>query len=293
MLPALERCSLILSRLLGLARFHESGDSIGFSTALISRLIDILSAVTLACHKILLIVMEELDLWGVFSVWLRFMIDQLASSSAAEELSEKEATMDNGKVLAYIQKYLLMSPLSIFLGDSTQENRDIAKPHVGDGQPCLLEMLDTHIKKFEAGQQYMKALPSLDFLLDLFNSRSSLVATGIAEALKRSVRFGNQPSKIDVGGLKISDYDLKMCSVRRPDGIDGLTYTAITIEERPGDSMSLFVMIHLRPFLILIGGASIHFPHEHPGHQWHQRRCCDDHGWLVHTRGHHSRLQIP
>lgn len=236
MLPALERCSLILSRFLGIARFHESGEPIGFNTTLISRLIDILAAIQLVCHKILLIVMEELELWNVFSVWLRFMIDQLASSSGADELSEKEATMDNGKVLAYIQNYLEESPLSIFLEDPTLLNWQIATPHVMDSQPRLLEILDKQIKKFEAGEEYIKALPSLDFLLDTFNKRSILIPTGIAEALRRSVRFGTQPSKIDLGGMKISAYDLRMCSVRRPDGIDGLTYTAVKVEERPGDS---------------------------------------------------------
>src|SRR6266536_2491918 len=103
MLPALERCGIILSRLLGIARFHDGDVDIGFTTPQITRLMDIVACLTLVSHKILLLVMEELELFVVFSSWLRLEIDRLASSSHSEELSEKEAMMDNGKVLLYIR----------------------------------------------------------------------------------------------------------------------------------------------------------------------------------------------
>ncbi|KAH6890369.1 anaphase-promoting complex, cyclosome, subunit 4-domain-containing protein [Thelonectria olida] len=212
-LPALDRCSIILSRLKGLAQFYDDRDDIGFTVAQINRVTDIISCLSLIGHKVLIIVMDELDHFSSFSTWLRFEIDRLASSTSSmrEELDEKEATIDHGKVLTYIETYLVESPLKIFFDETSKEDHDTDLAHIGDG-PNLLDELDTQIKKFENGQPHMKALPHVDFLVDYMTTWSSRIFEGIAEAKKRSVRFGN-PIKLYVGH-PIRKMDVRMCKTK-------------------------------------------------------------------------------
>lgn len=210
----------MLSRLLGLARFHGSRENIGFTAAQIEKLLDMVAALTLVSYKILLAVMDELDHFTSFSSWLRMEIDKLASSSAAaEELTEKEATMDNVKVLTYIQRYLMGSPLAVYLGDVTAEERekDWKVAEESDGT-SLLELVDQQLKNQERGKPYLKALPKIDQLVNHLTGKSAIVFKEIAEAEKRSVRF-NQAVEISTGE-KIWRHDIHLCS--RPQAVGHL-----------------------------------------------------------------------
>lgn len=217
-IPALERIAIILSRLLGIARFHESKEEIGFTSAQITKVMDIVSCLMLVGNKILLIVMEELDLFHSFSTWLRYEIDRLASSSAIDELTEKEATMEHGKILKYIQQYMASSPLGSYLGKVSKEDLDRDLKLMEDGT-SLLDLLDKQIKKQEGGQAQTAVFPQIEFLGSNLDDKANAVFDGIAEAEKRSVRFG-QPSQIKLE-QDIAKLDVKMCAVQN--GVCGLS----------------------------------------------------------------------
>ena len=208
-IPALERCGIILSRLLGIARFHEARESIGFTASRISRLMDMVSCLTVVANNILLSVMDELEHFGVFSTWLKLEIDKLASPNLADELTEKEATMDNGKVLTYIQRYLVSSPLALYFDEDTSEDYARDEAFLGDGGGSLLQILDKHLKLQAAGQPYMKALPRVDFLVNYLTSRANSVFGDIAEAQKRTVRFGKS-TELSIG-TEIWRQDIQLC----------------------------------------------------------------------------------
>ncbi|KAK1691336.1 anaphase-promoting complex component Cut20/Apc4 [Colletotrichum godetiae] len=230
LLPSLERCAIILSRLRGLAQFYDSRDDIGFSVAQITRAMDIVSCLTMVGHKILLNVMDELDLFHAFSTWMRFQIDRFAApNSASEELTEKEATMENSKVLIYVQRYLIESPMAIFLDEVATDDYSANWERAESGT-SMLEELDTQLKRQEEGQAYLKAFPNVGFLVDYLTARVNGVFKDIAEAQKRSVRFG-QPTKIGLS-QKIAKIDSTMCSERRDEEVVGLTFTAVTEEGR-------------------------------------------------------------
>ncbi|WYZ40498.1 hypothetical protein EsH8_IV_000839 [Colletotrichum jinshuiense] len=228
LLPALERCAIILSRLRGLAQFYDSRDDIGFSVAQVTRAMDIVSCLKLVGHKILLNVMDELDLFNAFSTWTRFQIDRLAaSSSATDELTEKEATMENSKVLVYIQRFLMESPMAIFLDEVSKDDYSADWERAESGK-SMLDELDTQLRRQEEGQAYLKAFPNVGFLVDYLDARANGVFKDIAEAQKRSVRFG-QPTKIALS-RKISRMDSTMCSAKKKEDIDGLAFTAVAQE---------------------------------------------------------------
>lgn len=238
MLPAIERCTLILSRLSGIARFHEEEDHIGFTNAEITRLVDILSALKLVCHKVLLIVMEELELFRMFSSWLRITIDRVSSSTVPEEITEKEALLDPSKILRYIEKYLVSSPMATYFAKVPQETRNEDWERV---QECssVLNGVDEQLELEQAGKPFMKSLPQMTFLVDLLTAKAGDVFQNIAEAEKRSVRFG-QAVKLELAPRgpapeTFALVDMKMFSVPKPDGVDGITYTAVVSEENPFD----------------------------------------------------------
>jgi anaphase-promoting complex subunit 4 len=212
-LPVLERCAIILSRLRGLAQFYDTRDDIGLSVAHITKVMDIISCLSLVGHKILTQVMDELDHFVVFSTWLRFQIDQLAGpSSVGEELTEKEATMDHSKVLTYIQRHLTESPMDIHFGQVSPEDRTADMALMDDGAAGLLDMLDKQLDKHARGQQYMRALPHIDFLVEYVSSRSDMIFNNVADTKRRSVRFG-KPVRLTIG-RKITHLDMRMCEVK-------------------------------------------------------------------------------
>ncbi|EFQ28492.1 anaphase-promoting complex component Cut20/Apc4 [Colletotrichum graminicola] len=248
MLPALERCAIILSRLRGLAQFYDSREDIGFTVAQISRAMDIVSCLTLVGHRILLNVMEELDLFNAFSTWMRFQIDRLAApSSASEDLTEKEATMENSKVLVYVQRYLVESPMAVFFDEVSKEDYSTNWERADSGA-SMLEDLDTQLRRWEEGQPYLKAFPNVSFLVDYLTTRANGIFKDIAEAQKRSVRFG-QPTKIALS-RKIARFDSTMCPEKKEEEINGLIFAAV-IEE--GHDQSVFIF---RTSIGIINGIS-------------------------------------
>ncbi|CAJ2506065.1 Uu.00g001950.m01.CDS01 [Anthostomella pinea] len=226
-LPALERIGIILSRLLGIARFHELKAEIGFTSAQITKVMDIVSCLMLVGNKIMLLAMEELELFQAFSTWLRHEIDRLASSSITEELSEKEATMEHGKVLAYIQQYLPASPLRHYLSSAPADDAERDRKQA-EGGTSLLDLLERQLKKQEAGQLDTGTFPQVEFLCKYLDSKSSSVFEGIAEAEKRSVRFGSL-AMIELDHA-VSRFDVRLSAVQAADSSEGLTFTAVATE---------------------------------------------------------------
>ncbi len=154
--------------------------------------------------------MDELDHFTAFSTWLRFQIERLGTSvsSATDELTEKEATMDASRVLTYVERYLTGSPLDGFFDDISKDDYSADWDHIEDG-PSLLHVLDRQLKKAEAGQPSMKALPHVDFLVNYATAWTGRIFKDIADAKKRSVRFG-KAMKLRISG-PITSMDARMC----------------------------------------------------------------------------------
>lgn len=211
-IPALERCGTILSRLLGVARFHGPEAGLGFDEAQINKLVDIITSLMVVANRVLTSVMDELDYFNAFSIWLHMEIDKQASSSVNEELTEKEATMDHPKVLLYIQHYLASSPLSLYFDEVTKEDYVNDQELVAPGL-SLLDLLDKQLQEQEAGRRSMKVLPRISFLLNYLTSKANVVFDGIAEAQRHGVKFG-QAVGLSVG-KKIWKHDLWMGRPRK------------------------------------------------------------------------------
>jgi anaphase-promoting complex subunit 4 len=192
MLPALERCSVILSRFAGIAKFQGLNDTVGFSSQQISLIMDTVACLHLISAKILIHVVDELDLFVSFSAWLRYEIDRLASdasSSSNDEAADKEASIDHSKVLLYLQTAMTTSSLATFFGDSSSEDYKNGWNHAEQGL-LMFDLLDKQLQKQEQGLPYMKPLPRVELLCTFLSRQASSVFSQIAEAEKRNVLFG-------------------------------------------------------------------------------------------------------
>ncbi|TVY83618.1 Coatomer subunit delta [Lachnellula suecica] len=199
LLPALERCSVILSRFSGIAKFQGPNDTVGFSSQQISLIMDTVACLHLVASRILIQVVDELDLFGAFSAWLRFEIDRLASEGSIalkDEEAEKEATIDHSKVLLYLQNCMDSSPLEVYLGDCTSEDYSNGWSHAEQGLP-MFDLLEKQSEKQEKGLPYMKPLPRVELLCKFLSKQAKIIFAQIAEAEKRNVLLGN-PQEIGV-----------------------------------------------------------------------------------------------
>ncbi|KAK6585577.1 hypothetical protein PZA11_002304 [Diplocarpon coronariae] len=218
MLPALERCSIILSRFLGIVKFQGSDSATGFTSQQISLIMDTVACLHLVSSKILIQVIDELELFGSFSAWLRFEIDRLASDSSAtpnEDTAEKEASIDHSKVLLYLQTVMTSSPLSLYLNNTVSEEDKDNWNHSKYGPP-MFELLDAQILKREQGRSYLRSLLRIDLWCDLLEKQAHVIFNQIAEADRRNVLFGEAQciGPVENGGpvdVRISRNDSGLC----------------------------------------------------------------------------------
>lgn len=200
MLPALDRCSVILSRFSGIAKFRGATESIGFSSQQISMIADTVACLHLVSSKILIRVVDELDLFTSFSAWLRYEIDRLASeasSTPVDDAADKESAIDHSKVLSYIQSAMTTSPLDNYF--SVSSNDDFQQSWKNSEQGiAMFDLLDKQIQKQERTQGYLSPLARVDILCKYLTKQASAVFGQIAEAEKRNVLFGNV---VEIGAI--------------------------------------------------------------------------------------------
>lgn len=118
LLPALERSQVLLSRLVGLSKFHKLSDILGLDTTKLNAIVETLDCLHLLAHRILHHDNEELVQFNAFARWLRHEIHILDSeplSQNLEELQEKRDLFDVPPTVKYITRALTKSALRNFI----------------------------------------------------------------------------------------------------------------------------------------------------------------------------------
>ncbi|KAL5338495.1 anaphase-promoting complex, cyclosome, subunit 4-domain-containing protein [Aspergillus crustosus] len=129
LLPALERCEVLLSRLIGLSKFQKLSEVLGLETSDLNAIIETLDCLHLLAHHIIITTNEELTQFHSFSRWLRHQIDILSAdpeSQTLEELMEKTDLVEYPQTLKYIRGALTKSSLRNFIQQS---------PMIGSARP--------------------------------------------------------------------------------------------------------------------------------------------------------------
>lgn len=118
LLPALERCEVLLSRLIGLSKFHKLTEVLGLDTSGLNAIAETLDSLHLLGHHIIIAANEELTQFHAFSRWLRHQIDLLSAepmSQTLEELMEKTDLVEYPLTLKYIRGALTKSSIRGFI----------------------------------------------------------------------------------------------------------------------------------------------------------------------------------
>ncbi|KAI9665274.1 MAG: hypothetical protein M1829_005748 [Trizodia sp. TS-e1964] len=170
MLPSLQRCSVIVSRLRGLSKFHAPNPNLGLSTSDLESILETTLESTILAQKALNAAAKELELFRAFAVWLRLEIDVQTNPATPEEDSHTaEVQIDHGKVLAYLKGPLSISAVPGFLNTKLSP-----------------QSLDA------------TAEPDLQSKISSLDQRASAVFQKIAEAQRRNVHIG-RPVPLDYG----------------------------------------------------------------------------------------------
>lgn len=109
---------MLLSRLVGLSKFHKLSDVLGLETPKLNAIVETLDCLHLMAHRIISNANEELVQFMAFSRWLHHEIHILNSeplSQTLEELLEKRELFDVPPTVQYITGALTKSALRNFI----------------------------------------------------------------------------------------------------------------------------------------------------------------------------------
>lgn len=123
LIPALDRCSVVISRLRGLAQFHDREWVFTSPITDFNVLLEVLRNMRLLAHTALLYAGEEKKQFHAFSKWLRYVIDFEATepeSNSRVEMEARDPGVDITQVLEYIQFGLKKSDLAPYLQPEAQ-----------------------------------------------------------------------------------------------------------------------------------------------------------------------------
>ena len=118
LLPALERSEMLLSRLIGLSKFHKLSAVLGLETPDLKAIVETLDCLHLLSHHIIIHANEELSQFTAFSKWLRHEIDMMTAepmSQTLEELMENTDFIDHAQTLKYVRGALTQSRLRDYI----------------------------------------------------------------------------------------------------------------------------------------------------------------------------------
>lgn len=118
LLPALERCQILLSRLIGLSKFHKLSEVLGLETSDLNAIVETMDCLQLLSHQILIHSNDEMCEFESFSKWLRHEIDMQTAepmSQTLEELMEKSDMVEHPQALKYIRGALTKSTLRHYI----------------------------------------------------------------------------------------------------------------------------------------------------------------------------------
>ena len=190
LLPALERCAVVVSRLRGLSKYQKSGNVLGLSTRALNNVSDIIDCLNLLGHEILNISGIELRQFVAFSSWLRHEIDlqSFDPASSSEDPAEKDGDIDYAKVLGYIQGPMVNSKLNQLL----QETSPVVSSTTSfeEHESPLYDSFRLNFSRSRSRDTFNSTLLNLGKLYSYLERRCHDVFKQIAEAQKRNVLVG-------------------------------------------------------------------------------------------------------
>lgn len=222
LLPALERFTVVASRLRGISRFQVSNANLGLSTHDLNNVLDTVSCLQLLAHHLLITTNTEFQQFRAFSVWLHQEIDTQSSEEPNMENLEKGPDIDHTRTLEYIQGAMTQSQLMDFIDPKPESDAGTQWDLNAEGR----SLLDLYKRELNKGgeRDSFKQLPGLKDLLDHLEKNCNTVFNKIGETQRRNIRFARP---ISLGSGVSDKRDLRMV-VEGPDRTEKVSlYVAV------------------------------------------------------------------
>ncbi|KAH0551523.1 hypothetical protein GP486_007262 [Trichoglossum hirsutum] len=211
LLPALERCDILVCRLQGLSKYQDSNTALGLSTQDLNYVRDVIRCLKVLAQIILNHAGVELAQFTAFSTWLRHEIDTHAADngdSSPDDSSDRDILIEHAKVIDYIRGAMTKSKLAEFFSPpSTDDMRD--QWELRDEGPSLFDNLKKELDKRSVSASVDKRLPGIGSFCEYLARRCDIVFNQIAEAGRRNVLFGG-PVRL-MKGNESSIADMRVC----------------------------------------------------------------------------------
>ncbi|MCJ1435652.1 hypothetical protein MMC27_005027 [Xylographa pallens] len=237
LLPALQRFSVLISRLRGLSRFQESITELGLGTEELDHMLDTVNCLQLLAHSVLISVGSERRQFSAFSVWLKQEIETQGTTTSPppDDSLEQDLMLDHALILEYIQGAMLQSRLSEFFAIRPDSDERPDWISVAENV-SIYESYKKEIKLCNRGLRPERKLAGLDTLIARLGKQSTILFHNISEAQKRKVRFGES---IALGTGKLLSVDMRMMSEGSLLAKDEYTtYIAVIWDRSPSEGIS-------------------------------------------------------
>jgi anaphase-promoting complex subunit 4 len=243
LLPALDRCSIILSGLQGLAQYHEHSTVFNVPLSSFGVILDIVRCMRLLGHQILVYANEEQRQFSTFSKWLRHEIDIQATdpnSASAGETAEQDMGTDYTQLLAYIQGAMEESKLGPFV--LTEEDPPAVTAHSG-----MYDEVKKSLNAFRNSQDGDVELLNLQSHFDEWKRHNRTLVDQITSH-QRASSFMNCGLVLEEGKLAAWDMRMIFDDQRNKDTPNGsstdlTTYCSFIKEDRPHEGMPIIYIL--------------------------------------------------
>ena len=186
LIPALDRTATVISRLRGLAVYHDTDWIFSSPATEFTSLLETLKNIRLLAHTVLLYVADEKRQFAAFSRWLRFIIDFEATepdSQSRAEMEGRDSGVDISLVLEYVRHGLQQSSLQPFLMPAAMlkaEDREKEKASYEDTRKAIMV--------FREGQKWKPEALCLEHVLSHFSNGT----TGLLKQVSKWQESGTQ-----------------------------------------------------------------------------------------------------
>ena len=226
LLPALERFTVLLSRLRGLSKFQDSSAALGLSTQELDNVLDTTACLQLLAHHVLIAAGSELRGFAAFSAWLKYEIEAQSTepgSSAAQEASERDPNIDHVSTLDYIRGPMKQSRLFALFNMSPSAQERPQWDLNAEGR-SLYELYKRELKTIGEFDSSERQLPGLDALIGHLHLQCRSVFAGIAANQKRNIRLG---SPVRLGQVIPESVDMRMLAAVSASAVNIMSITNI------------------------------------------------------------------
>ncbi|KAF2442899.1 hypothetical protein P171DRAFT_522584 [Karstenula rhodostoma CBS 690.94] len=232
-LPALDRCSIIISRLKGLAEFHDRDWIFSGPMTEFTALLDVLKTMRLLANTTLLYAADEKRYFTSFSKWLKYSVDLETTEPGSQSRAEMEsqpAGVDIGIVLEYIQYGMSNSDVQPYLTSAKEI----------PGEATDYEDTLKAIELLRGGGIYKAEALCLEKVLLQFGD-------GVRNLLKQVSQWQETNTSMDSGivlgeGDVGAPLDMRMVPEHNADTIS--TYVALPTATTPGPSITIHRHTH-------------------------------------------------